>query len=62
MELYLQHGEREFEWLKEYNYRGDLIQLTRRNYLRGMGCCITYHSPYKLTKKAVKYIKNLDNP
>jgi hypothetical protein len=53
LELYLEHGEREFEC---YKYLGNGVnEFIAVNYSG-------YPYKYKLTHKALEYIKNLDNP
>ena len=57
MELYLLHGEREFSIEK----MSDILWLAREDgYLRYKGFGVL--PIYKLTPKALEYIKNLDNP
>ncbi len=53
MGLYLLHGEREFDW------DGSMIELWKNVYIDNAS--ITDSIPVKITKKGLKYLKNLDN-
>ena len=53
LELYLEHGEREFEWLHTE------MRLLDQGYIEWAN---SYTMNQKITTKAIEYIKNLDNP
>ena len=62
MELYLLHGEREFGFIIDFiGSEGSMFTVARREYyIMYLGYVAPI--PYKLTTKAIEYIKNLDNP
>ena len=62
MELYLLHGEREFGFILDFiGLEDSMFTVARREYyIMYLGYAAPI--PYKLTTKAIEYIKNLDNP
>ena len=62
LELYLQHGEREFGFAVNFLSLEESVFIEARTkyYIIYLGFAAPI--PYKLTPKAIEYIKNLDNP
>ncbi len=62
MGLYIEHGDREFE---RYNIAGNLFWGAYCELFISCQIDHAYHgnkTKYKLTPKAIEYIKSLDNP
>ena len=62
LELYLKHGEREFGFVVDFISLEESVfdEARREYYIMYLGFAAPI--PYKLTSKAIQYIKNLDNP
>lgn len=62
MELYLKHGEREFTFSFRNSGFSLLRLLDEKLFMYGGKRPNMFNHSYKLTPKAIEYIKNLDNP
>lgn len=60
LELYLKHGEREFVWEWTDLFNGKIIKPMEEKFVEYKGTGVL--PIYKLTPKAIEYLKNLDNP